>query len=108
DAFRANIPDEGSIPSASTKKIKLTKSNIGRKGARIFLKSFHVAGFGYYEGAFLFDEMSIGSKIEMALDTNNVHDEHAIDLKFKGRKIGYVPRDKNHEIAKIFGRTHNF
>jgi len=67
----------------------------------LFLKSFHVAGFSYYQGALLFGEMSIGSRIEIVADKNNKYDEHAIELRFKGHKIGHIPKSENQEISKI-------
>jgi len=68
---------------------------------RIFFKSVHVAGFSYYDGSFLLQEMSVGSPIELMLDEDNKFDEYAVEFRFKGRKIGYVPREENQEIAKI-------
>jgi len=68
---------------------------------RIFFKSVHIAGFSYYQGSFLFREMFVGSPVELCLDENNKHDDYAVELRFKGQKVGYVPREENREIAKI-------
>lgn len=69
--------------------------------ASIFLKSFYVAGFTYYQGAIVFGDMKIGSRLEIKLDENNVHDDNAVELRFNGQKIGYLPREENQEVAVL-------
>ena len=64
----------------------------------IFLKSFHIAGFSYYQGSFVFGELSIGSKVDLALDEGNIHDDHAVELRYKNHKIGYIPGNENNEV----------
>ncbi len=73
----------------------------------LFFASFHVAGFSYYEGAFLFPELQVGSRIELRLDHENIYDDHAVELRFKGNKIGYVPQDENAEISTILKAGYN-
>ena len=68
---------------------------------RLFFQSVHVAGFSYYEGAFLLPEMKVGSPVELVPDEQNKFDENAVEIRFKGRKIGYLPREENAAIAKI-------
>ena len=72
-----------------------------------FFTSFYVAGFSYYQGAFLFSEMKIGSLIEIVDDTENKFDDYAVELRFKGEKIGYIPKDRNQEISKIIRSGYN-
>ena len=67
----------------------------------MFFKSFHIAGFSYYQGAFLFGDMSIGSTIEVHLDKGNPADENAVELRYKEQKIGYIPQNENYEIAAM-------
>ena len=69
--------------------------------SNIFMKSFHVAGFTYYQGAYIFGDMKIGSRIEVKLEQNNIHDEHAVELSFNGRKIGYIPKLENKEVVVL-------
>jgi hypothetical protein len=72
-----------------------------KKMDNVFLKSFHIAGFSYYQGSYVFTELTIGSKIELVRDVGNIHDVNAIELRYKGRKIGYVPKSENSEISAI-------
>ena len=73
---------------------------------KTFFKSFHVAGFTYYEGPLVFNKMKIGSKLKIVTDPNNIHDEFAVEVRFKGKKIGYVPRGTNREMSKIIQAGH--
>ncbi|KAA3597113.1 MAG: hypothetical protein DWQ06_13860 [Calditrichaeota bacterium] len=73
----------------------------GLKMDNIFLKSFHIAGFSYYQGAFVFGDLKIGSEIELVLDEKNIYDDHAVELRFQDKKIGYIPKGENREIALI-------
>lgn len=69
-------------------------------------KSFYVAGFSYYSGAELFNQLTIGSKLKIKLDRNNKYDPNAVTIKFKGKKIGYIPKSDNQEIAKLLKAGH--
>ena len=71
------------------------------KKENLFFTSFYVAGFSYYQGAFLFNDMAIGSRIEIVDDVENKIDDHAVELRFKGKKIGYIPKNNNREISRI-------
>lgn len=92
--------------NSPAKKI-IAVSPTGMKMDHLFLTSFHVAGFSYYQGSFLFSELKIGSRIELVSDANNIHDEHAVELRFNGNKIGYVPRGDNCEISTILKAGHD-
>ncbi len=69
--------------------------------AKIFFDSFYIAGFTYYEGAYVFDKLKIGSTLEIKPDTKNKHDEFAVEILFEGKKLGYIPRGKNRDVAII-------
>ena len=66
-----------------------------------FFKSFFVAGFGYYEGSFVFDELKVGTPIELVLDANNIYDDNAVELRYNNTKIGFIPKESNKEIATL-------
>jgi hypothetical protein len=67
----------------------------------VFFKSFHVAGFTFYEGALVFPELKIGSRLELKTEPQNIHDGHAVALYFSGRKIGFIPRRSNQSVSKL-------
>ncbi len=66
-----------------------------------FFKSFYIAGFSYYNGSFVFDDLKIGTKIKISWDKNNKYDDNAVGLFYKNKKIGYIPKEDNHEIATL-------
>ena len=65
----------------------------------IFFKSFHIAGFTYYQGVYVFQKLEIGTKLNLRLDENNIHDDFAVEIYFEDKKLGYVPRNQNQEIS---------
>lgn len=75
-----------------------TKEN--KKIERLYLTNFHVAGFGYWEGCFVFDELKKGTAIKMVREDDNKFDPFAIALYYKETKLGFVPRGDNEDLSK--------
>ncbi len=71
------------------------------KTKKIHFKSCYIAGFTYYDGASVFNNLKIGSKIKLKLEPSNTYDDNAIVLKYKKFKLGYVPKECNKELAQI-------
>lgn len=65
------------------------------------IESFHVSGFIYYDGALVFDQLAIGKKPTLRREPDNHYDANAIALYYGVHKLGFVPRDSNHTIAKV-------
>ena len=65
------------------------------------IESFHVSGFIYYDGALVFDQLAIGKKLTLRREPDNHYDANAIALYYGVHKLGFVPRDSNHTIAKV-------
>ena len=63
------------------------------------ISMFYVAGFQYYDGAFVLDELKPGKKLKMVAEPDNPYDPNAIELRFKKTKLGYVPRSGNGQLA---------
>lgn len=63
------------------------------------VNTFHVAGFQHYDGALVFDQLSVGTKLDMVPESDNPHDPNAIELRFEGTKLGYVPGSENELMA---------
>ncbi|MBF0266193.1 MAG: hypothetical protein HQL46_13085 [Gammaproteobacteria bacterium] len=68
---------------------------------REFLKSFYIAGFTYYEGAYVFPELKIGDKLKLNCDKKNKHDDFAVEINYKNNKLGFIPQNENREIFKL-------
>lgn len=59
------------------------------------LTSFNIAGFQRYDGTLVLDKLKAGQKLKMVAEPENPYDPCAIELYYKDKKLGYVPRDEN-------------
>jgi len=63
--------------------------------------SFNISGFQYYQGIEVFNDLKVGTKLDLVLDRNNKYDPEAVAILFGNYLLGYVPRSCNHEIYTI-------
>ena len=59
------------------------------------VKTFHIAGFQFYDGAFVLGKLKPGKKLQMVRVPDNPHDPNAIELRYKGVKLGHIPASEN-------------
>lgn len=52
---------------------------------------FHVAGFAYYDGLDVINELSLGQTVTLVVETDNPYDNEAVVVYYKDKKLGYVP-----------------
>ena len=72
--------------------------------ARMLVQSSPLAGFQYYEGKQLWDEMKVGDALTLVREPDNAHDSNAVRVEWRGHKLGYVPRRENHSVAQHMDR----
>tara|TARA_Y100001970_G_C14247421_1_gene869310 strand:+ start:4119 stop:4538 length:420 start_codon:yes stop_codon:yes gene_type:complete len=65
------------------------------------LNKFSVAGFYFYEGTKLLNKMKPGDILKMKPNAENIEDEYAVELHFKDKLIGYIPRSDNRHIFRL-------
>ena len=75
-------------------------SAFGQTAGRILLQSSPLAGFQYYEGKALWEQMRIGDALTLVREPDNSHDPLAVRVEWKGNKLGYVPRRENQAVAR--------
>lgn len=63
--------------------------------------NFHIAGFTYYDGAEVFDELKIGTRLTLQAEPTNHFDNHAVAVFYGEYKLGYVPRTHNNALSKL-------
>lgn len=63
------------------------------------VKSFHIAGFQYHDGALVLGRLKPGMKLKMVPERDNPYDPDAIQLRYKKVNLGYVPRAENGLLA---------
>ena len=51
------------------------------------LAQFKIAGFSYYEGAFVFRKLKIGTKLKLQLEEENKYDYRAVAIYYKNTKL---------------------
>ncbi len=63
-------------------------------------KSFKIAGINYYEALFVINEIKIGDKLILKSE-DNIYDENAVEIYYKDKKLGYIPKSANYSIGII-------
>lgn len=80
--------------------LTLVASTAGLAGAvRILVQSSPLAGFRYYAGEALWQEMREGDRLKLIREADNPHDAHAVRIEWRGQKLGYLPRAENRAVA---------
>ncbi|MCU0329338.1 MAG: HIRAN domain-containing protein [Chitinophagales bacterium] len=72
-----------------------TKENL------VLWASYYVRGFSYYHGHDVLGQMQLDDYVTLVREPSNRHDDQAIQINFRNKKIGYIPRECNSEIAKL-------
>ena len=68
---------------------------------RYLLNKFSIAGFCFHEGEENLHKMNVGDSLSMKLEKDNAYDKYAIELYWKGKKVGYVPRSDNRHLYRL-------
>lgn len=62
---------------------------------------FDIAGFTYWDGCIVFDQLRIGSKLHLVGETDNRFDPYAVAIYYEDYKLGFVPRTENRQLSKL-------
>lgn len=85
--------------------LTLVASTAGLAGAvRILVQSSPLAGFRYYAGEALWQEMREGDRLKLIREADNPHDAHAVRIEWRGQKLGYLPRAENRAVAAVMDK----
>ena len=76
-----------------------------KKTKELFL-SCNVAGFSHYEGCIVFDQLKIGSRMQLVREDENAYDHDAVAIFFGDSHLGYVPSSKNEQLATMLDLGH--
>lgn len=77
-----------------------------RKETRRHYDNFNVAGYVYWEGPLVFGQMRVGDTITLEREEENKFDAYAVAIYYNEHKIGFVPRENNHELSKFLETGH--
>ena len=56
---------------------------------------FLIAGVRFWDGAMVLDQLKPGKKLKLKAEPDNPVDADAVEIYYKGVKLGYVPRQHN-------------
>ncbi|MBL8446742.1 MAG: HIRAN domain-containing protein [Zoogloeaceae bacterium] len=59
-----------------------------------------LAGFQYYAGKIVWDELGEGDPLELVRESDNAHDVRAVKVLWRGVAIGHLPRSDNGPVAE--------
>lgn len=71
-----------------------------------YVDDFHLAGFGYYDGLDVIDELKLGQSVDLVKEIRNPYDEKAVAIYYKGKKLGYIPSSHNSIISTLLYYGH--
>ena len=80
-------------------RIKLEDFNVFPYEPSRFYADFHVAGFAYYDGLEVIDELTLGKPVDLVAEPSNPHDPDAVAIVYNGHKIGYIPSQYNRQFS---------
>ncbi|MEW5966079.1 MAG: HIRAN domain-containing protein [Pseudomonadota bacterium] len=72
--------------------------------AHIVLQDSPLAGFQYHAGRAVWAQLRVGDTLMLVREPDNPHDAKAVRVDWQGRKLGYVPRRENADVARLMDR----
>jgi hypothetical protein len=71
---------------------------------RMLVQGSQLAGFSHHDAGDVFAGLRVGDTLQLAREPENAFDVNAIRVEWRGRKLGYVPRDQNAALAQAMDR----
>ena len=63
--------------------------------------NYYIAGFTYYDGVDVFEDLKIGAQLVFKREPENAYDPNAVAIYYGEHKLGFVPRDENETLKKF-------
>jgi len=86
---------------AAAPAIPALASRTRHPGRRLSVLETRIAGFAYYRGQECLPNIQAGDRLLLSREPGNPHDHKAVEVFWRGRKIGYVPHSHNVALAKL-------
>jgi hypothetical protein len=74
-------------------------ASVEAESIRLLLQNSPLAGSQYYALGTFQGELKVGDRLELVREPDNRHDANAIRVEWRGRMLGYVPRNQNRQMA---------
>jgi hypothetical protein len=68
---------------------------------------FNIAGFTFYDGPIVFDQLKVGTELTLLPEPDNRYDPKAVAIYYSQHKLGFIPKGCNAEIFKLLTMGHN-
>jgi hypothetical protein len=73
-------------------------------GRYITIQHTTLSGFRHHEAPLLWSALRPRSLLTLEREADNPHDANAVMLRWRGRKLGYLPRGENLVVATLLDR----
>lgn len=73
---------------------------------RLHLQDCRIAGSHHYDCRKTLAHLRVGDTLRLRRQTDNLHDERAIEVFWRKHKLGYLPRLDNAAAASLIDRAH--
>ena len=74
---------------------------MGHKSTNKHLGNFFIAGFNFWEGCKVFNELKVGIPLHLVREEDNKFDPYAVAIYYEDTKLGFIPRDENQLVAQL-------
>lgn len=71
---------------------------------KILLQTSPVAGFQFYDGDLLWNDLHPNDPLQLVPEPENSHDNQAVKVIWNDTQLGYVPRQDNTAISQMLNR----
>ncbi|NBC13864.1 MAG: hypothetical protein GVY09_11065 [Gammaproteobacteria bacterium] len=96
-------PDPEST-TASTPECTPEPAGRSGHGRPIALQRTRLVGFRHHEAPQLWPALARRARLTLERERDNPHDPDAVALRWRGRKLGYLPRGENLVAARLLDR----
>jgi hypothetical protein len=72
--------------------------------ALIIVQRSPLAGFRYYEGHQVWQDVKTGDRLELVREPDNPYDANAVRVVWRGHMLGYLPQRDNAAVARQLDR----
>lgn len=72
--------------------------------ARVLLQTVLVAGLAHHEAKAVWPDLAVGDALDLVREWDNAHDAQAVRVDWRGRALGYLPRNDNADVARQLDR----
>lgn len=76
----------------------------GNTRKTVLLLKTRLAGYMYYHADKVFVYLRLRDDLELRREPNNPYDHKAVEVYWRGHKLGYIPREDNSVIAQLMDR----